>query len=119
MAEAPPAEVLGMLVAAISRLSSVVTSLVPCVEAIETAVSAGQEGFRIFAKTLTDVTYELLVHPMDMIEDLKEQMENFTGIPPDQQNFIYAGMQLEPTKTIQHYGIQRDDTVHIVLRIRR
>ena len=72
---------------------------------------------QIIVKTIQGNSITIEVIAEDTIENVKAKVFDKINHPIEQQILIYSGKQLENDKTISHYGIDRESTLHLVLKL--
>lgn len=96
-----------------SRLLAMLLSLILVIGMLPTTAFAMQ----IYIKINVDPYHITLeVEPTDRIEDVKAEIQDKKGFPPDQQILTFAEKELEDGNTLQDYSIQKDSTIFLVLR---
>ena len=75
-------------------------------------------NMQIFVKTMTGKTITISISPEDKIFVLKFFIQLREGVPPDQQRLVFDGRQLEDNRSLADFNIQKESTIHWVLRLR-
>lgn len=75
-------------------------------------------GLQLYVMLLTGKTVAISYDVHDKIEEVKQKVEDRSGIPVCEQIFLFAGKQLEDDITVSEYNIQPGATFHLNVRLR-
>lgn len=99
-------------------LSGLAAIAVAIVVALILTVPSTAFGMQIFVKTSTGKTITLEIEPTDFIKEVKVKIQDKEGFLPVEQVLVFAGKTLEDENTLQDYNIQKESTLHLLLRLK-
>ena len=74
-------------------------------------------AMHIFVKTFDGTNLTVEAEPNEMVKAIKAKIYDAEGILPEQQRLIFAGKELEDEKTLSDYNVQKESTIHLILRL--
>ena len=76
-----------------------------------------KEPWQIFVKTLTGYSLTVNTQPYATVSKVLDIVHEKQGNEPKQVRLIFGGKQLEPSRMLAEYGVQKGSTLHLVLRL--
>jgi hypothetical protein len=92
--------------------------VINCKVSIKTLIKNRSGIFQIFVLSLNGRTRTFRVYSSMKVSTLKALIEQVGGIRPDQQRLLYGGKQLEDERILADYKIEKEATIHLILRLR-
>ncbi|KAJ1485974.1 ubiquitin-related domain-containing protein, partial [Baffinella frigidus] len=73
---------------------------------------------QLFVRNLEGATIVVDASPGDSVHDVKARLEQRDGVPAHQQRLAYGGRELEDERSLEESGVDREATLHVLLRLR-
>jgi ubiquitin len=64
----------------------------------------------------TAKTIILEVELSDTVEEVKQKIQDKEGVPPSWQRLVIAGQDLENSRTLADYNLNKDSVLHVLYR---
>jgi ubiquitin C len=89
---------------------------------VERLVQTERPPMRIHIRTLTCRRFDLDVYPTSTIDFIKEQLHDRTEYPLDEMRLVSRGREIgrgeDGQHTLEHYEVQEDSVLNLVLRLK-
>jgi ubiquitin C len=79
--------------------------------------TSSSSSYQIFVKNLLGKSVALDVQATDTVQDVKRKLQDREAIPAGQQRLVFQTRELEDSRTLADYNIQRDSNLGLVLRL--
>lgn len=76
------------------------------------------KAFQIFIRNLRSTTLVMEVSPSSSIQEVKNYIQNYEGIPFEIQRLVFQGKELNNKSSIQETKLQRNDTLDLRLALK-